>query len=267
MTNQRERPLAILELLAPHAAGLPLHVVADRLGIPRSATHRLLGDLRASGYVRQDEEGGPYRLTARIASLAFTYLSANGITDIAQPVLDRLAEQAGELVRLAVIDGDRLTWVAKAQGARHGLRYDPDPDAGAEVRLSCTANGYAWLGTMEDDAALELVARQGFSAGAEAGPGAPRGVAGLLDSLKETRRRGYAVAHETYEAGTSAMAAAIRRPGSGSVCGTVSIAGPSARLTGARMEALAQVLLGAAEELAAASGASPLFAPALARVA
>ncbi|MFC7737597.1 IclR family transcriptional regulator [Roseomonas sp. GCM10028921] len=265
MTNQRERPLAILELLAPHAAGLPLHAVADRLGIPRSATHRLLGDLRASGYVRQDEEGGPYRLTARIASLAFTYLSANGITDVAQPVLDKLAEQAGELVRLAVIDGDRLTWVAKAQGARHGLRYDPDPDAGAEVKLSCTANGYAWLATMEDEAALELVARQGFATGG--GPGAPRGVAGLLDCMNEARRRGYAVANETYEAGTSAMAAVIRRPGSGTACGTVSIAGPSARLTGARMEALAQALLGAAEELAAASGASPLFAPALARVA
>ncbi|UFN50458.1 IclR family transcriptional regulator [Roseomonas sp. OT10] len=267
MTSTRDRPLAILELLAPHAGGLPLHAIADRLDIPRSATHRLLGDLRASGYVRQDEEGGPYRLTARIASLAFAYLSANGITDIAQPILDALAERAGELVRLAVIDGDRLTWVAKAQGARHGLRYDPDPDAGAEVRLSCTANGHAWLASLTDEAALELVARQGFAPAGQSGPGAPRSIPALLDRLRLARERGFATVQEAYESGTSAMAAAIRRPGTAQPCGTLSVAGPSFRLTEARMQALAPALLEAAAELAASSGASPLFAPALGRVA
>ena len=266
MTGVRERPLAILELLAPHPGGLALHTVADRLDIPRSATHRLLGELRASGYVRQDEEGGPYRLTARIASLAFTYLSANGITDIAQPILDGLAEQAGELARLAVIDGDRLTWVGKAQGARYGLRYDPDPDTGAEVLLSCTANGHAWLSCLEDEAALSLVARQGF-APERCGPGAPATVAALLEALGQTREQGFALVRDAYEAGTSAMAAPIRPPGGGATCGTVSLAGPSARMTEARMRALAPLLLAAAAELGASAGGSPLFAPALRRVA
>lgn len=41
-------------------------------------------------------------------------------------MLDRLAEKTGELVRLSIVDEDRLTWVAKSQGPRQaGLRYDP----------------------------------------------------------------------------------------------------------------------------------------------
>jgi len=84
----------------------------------------------------------------------------SGIVDIAQPLLDRLAATSGELVRLSIVDGDRLTWVARAQGARRGLRYDPD--MGMDATLSCTATGHAWLLTMTDEEALQRVARQGF---------------------------------------------------------------------------------------------------------
>ena len=55
--------------------------------------------------------------------------------DIAQPVIDRLADTTPELVRLAIVDGDRLTLVAKAQGAKSGLRYDPDMG----IRSACRA--------------------------------------------------------------------------------------------------------------------------------
>ena len=54
----------------------------------------------------------------------------------------------------SVVDGDRLTWVAKAQGARSGLRYDPE--MGSEVRLSCSATGFAWLSCMTDKEAVAL---------------------------------------------------------------------------------------------------------------
>ena len=61
---------------------------------------------------------------------------------IVQPVLDRLAQETGELVRLGVIDGERQTWIAKSQGARSGLRYDPD--MGRDAPLFYTASGHAW---------------------------------------------------------------------------------------------------------------------------
>ena len=126
MNGVLERTLGILELLAQHGEGMELAAIADHTGIPRSGVHRLLADLVRLGYVRQARGHGEYLLTTKLVSMGLSYLSNSGIVDIAQPLLNQLAEISGELVRLSVVDGERLTWVARAQGARQGLRYDPD---------------------------------------------------------------------------------------------------------------------------------------------
>lgn len=256
MATIRDRAISILELLVKHPEGLPLIAIADGLDIPRGATHRVLADLKDGGYVRQDRDGDPYRMTAKIVSLGFAFLAGNGITDIAQPILDRLAEKTGELARLAIIDGDDLRWVAKAQGAQRGLRYDPDD--GAEVHLAAAANGHAWLSCLSDDKALELVAKQGLNPEAY-GPGAPRTFQDLLARVGRVRERGYATVVDAYEQGTSAIAAPIRSPSTKEPVATLSVAGPSVRMTEARMLEMAPIILATAQEMAAAAGISPLL--------
>jgi IclR family transcriptional regulator, acetate operon repressor len=160
MSVALDRGLSLLEQLAAHPEGLPLAHLASELDMPLSACHRLLAELQRRGYVRQPRKQGDYLLTTKLVSLGLGYLSSSGIVDIAEPLLERLAQRTGELVRLSVVDGERLTWVAKAQGLRKGLRYDPD--MGQDARLSCTASGHAWLLTMSDEEALTLVMRQGL---------------------------------------------------------------------------------------------------------
>jgi len=62
-----------------------------------------------------------------------------------------------------------------------GLRYDPD--MGMDARLSCTASGHAWLMTLSDERAMELVSRQGFGKPSEYGPNAPTTLKALLGFL------------------------------------------------------------------------------------
>ena len=249
-----DRALGILECLAQNARGLPLQEIARHLDIPKSAAHRILGELARRRYVRQDPATGRYLLTTRLTSLGFRYLADSGVVDIAQPVLDRLAVETGELVRLGIIDGDRQTWVAKAQGARSGLRYDPD--MGMEAPLSCTASGHAWLACLTDDEAIALVVRQGFGLPDEYGPNAPRTIKELQARLKLARERGYSWVVDSSAAGTAAMAAAIRHPATHGIVGVVSVAGPSVRLTEARMHALAPMMLVAVTDLAEACDGS-----------
>jgi DNA-binding IclR family transcriptional regulator len=255
--GQVERVLAVLELLAQHAAGLALFEAADRLGIPRSATHRILTVLAERGYVRQERSHGAYLLTAKVASLGFTYLARAGVTDLAQPILDRLAQESGELVRMAVLDECRLTWVAKAQGSPYGLRYDPE--MGQVARLSCSASGLAWLLTLADEAALAIVAAQGFGPRPEYGPRAPQTEAAFLKLLRQARRRGYSATSQTFAPGMAAMAAPVRHAVSGEVVATLSIAGPHLRLTEPRMARLGPALLTAAEQLGHATVASAVW--------
>ncbi len=255
MSSLLERSFKTLEQLAAHPEGQTVSMVAATLDIPLSAAHRLLSELCRCGYVRQVREQGEYVLTIKLASLGLGFLSASGVVDIAQPLLDQLAEVSGELVRLAVVDGDDLTFVAKAQGARRGLRYDPD--MGLSVRLSCSSAGHAWLSTMTDEAALQLVAKQGFGSPEDYGPKAPTTVSALLDYIHTARTRGFATISEVFSPSMSAMAAPVRSP-SGAI-GVVTIAGPLVRLSESRMEELADALLATAEEIQGASSASGMF--------
>lgn len=254
-----ERTLRILELLSIHAHGMPLFEIAELLHIPRSATHRLLSSLVEQGYVRQERQHGAYQLTAKIASLAFSFLAGSGITDLAQPILDRLARETGELIRLAMIDGRSLVWVAKSQGSPYGLRYDPD--MGQVGRLSCSASGQAWLCCLPEDEAVALVEKQGYGSRKEFGPRAPQTRQALLKLLRQAHKRGYSVALQSYTAWMNASAVPIKHPHSGEVIGTVVMAGPHIRLTEEKIHGLAPILMDAARELALAMMASPTLMP------
>ncbi|RYF42787.1 MAG: IclR family transcriptional regulator [Comamonadaceae bacterium] len=252
-----DRVLRLLETLAAAPEGMPLTALADELELPRSACHRLLAELVRCGYVRQLRAQGDYALTTKLAAVGLGFLGAAGIVDIAQPIIDRTAETSGELVRLALVDGDRLTFVAKAQGARYGLRYDPD--MGIDVRLSCSAGGHAWLMTLSEERATALVAGQGFGEPKSYGPKAPTTFRALMKILEEDRQRGFSMMTEMYAPGMSAMAAPVLGRNKEAIA-VITVAGPLQRLNAHRMLELGGPLIAAAAELALGSTTSPLFA-------
>ncbi|MGV6875012.1 IclR family transcriptional regulator [Pseudochelatococcus sp. B33] len=260
MSSVLEKAFSIVELLVDHPTGLPVSAIASATDQPISGVHRTLQELARLGYVRQVQTQGDYALTIKLPAMGLGFLGRAGITDITQPVLDRLAAESGELIRLSVIDGDQLIWVAVAQGATRGLRYDPGQEQGVVVHLASSSGGKAWLSTMTDEEALARVSAQGLIREAEgAGPNAPRTLTELLEQLAEARARGYATAVDSYIAGMAAMAVPVRYQGKGAVLGCLSIAGPAVRMTAARMAELAPSLQATAVELGEAAAGSHYF--------
>src|SRR5215831_14547969 len=244
-----DRSLSLIEALAGERGGLPLGVLAQRLDLPKSAAHRLLQTLAARGYVYQDPVSQDYALTLKIALLGFRFLDSRHLPDVTQEALDRLARQSGEYCRMAVVEGETLVWVARAQGATLGLRYDPP--MGREVVLHATATGKAWLATLPEQQALRIVCARGFETPEGFGKRALKSVNELRRHLDETRRRGYALAIEEGEPGTVAIAAAFRTHDAPTApaAGTVSIAGPLARLSKVRIVELVPLLKETAGEI------------------
>jgi IclR family acetate operon transcriptional repressor len=146
--------------------------------------------------------------------------------------------------------------VARAQGARQGLRYDPD--MGSDARLSCSSSGWAWLSTLSEDEGLGLVAKQGLGLPEQYGPAAPTSLQAVMQAVRESRDRGYSITTDTYTAGLSAMSAPVRFAGQ-SAFGVLTIAGPTVRFHAQRMHSLGPELTATAAQLAALSGASPFF--------
>lgn len=246
-----ERAFKLLEALAGETEGADLTVLAERLDLPVSATHRLLATLIERGFVVQDPQSGAYGLTLKLSQLAFRNLDLRGLPDAGQIVLDELARTTREYCRLAVVEGESLTWIARAQGATAGLRYEPPMGAG--IVLHATATGKAWLASLPEPEALRIVCARGFNAEGRTGPNALGDVDSLRLHLAETRRRGFALAVEEGEIGTVAMAMTFRAgpDADAPVAGTLSVAGPLPRMHEARRGEIAAALATAAREMAA----------------
>lgn len=249
MPDYVDRCLSLIEALAEAPSNVSLGALAGQLDLPKSATHRLLQSLAQRGYVEQDATSQDYALSLKVALLGFRFLDSHQLPDVAQSALDRLARDAGEYCRIALVDGEGLAWVARAQGATQGLRYDPP--MGRDVVLHATATGKAWLATLPEQEALRIACARGFDTSPGFGARAVKTVDELRRHLDETRKRGYAIAIEEGETGTVAIAAAFRayEGDDAPAAGTVSIAGPQVRLTEARIAELAPLLDRTAREL------------------
>jgi len=253
--SQLSHCLDLFEAMSDASRDHRLTDLAARLKNPKSSVQRLLDHLADEGWVDQDHATGRYRLTLRLALLGQRYMQTAGIAGATQGILDRVARDAGELVRLTVVDQAQLVWIGAAQGAPAGLLYQPS--MGGRIVSFATANGKAWLATLSDEEACAIAIGDGLGRRpanggppANVGPKAIATIDALRAELTTVRARGYAIADEEAEPGVAAIAVAIRDPESGIALGTTSVAGPIVRLPPERRPALAASLAGAAHELA-----------------
>lgn len=250
MASSLVRSLRILEALARAPNGLSIAELAVIVDAPPSGTHRTVNELVEQGYVVQRASHENYCLSLKIPALGLTFLGRCGISDLAQPELDRLAEFSEELVRLSVFDGKSQVWVAVSQGVKSGFKYDPSSEQGARVSL-LSANGTAFLSFIPDTEIINVLSAYNED-------NEPLNLNELGPLLKETRQRGYAIAVNKCTQGMTAIAAPIRDD-RGELIGTVSVAGPTYRIPEERIPALATELLKTAKNLGNLSSGSTLL--------
>ncbi len=248
MSVQLHKAIDILELIEASERPLALGAIAERVAMGKPAAHRLLQVLVARGYVEQDPETQNYLATLRLAIVGFGHLAATGMREVTYPELHRLAAESGELVRLAVVENEELTWIVEAQGARAGLRYDGN--LGRQAVLHATAAGKSWLSTMSDDEAVRLVLKSGFPSREEVGPKAIRTIEELIQALRQCRAAGYATAIEEAALGVNAVAVPVFDPQDPKTAvASIIVVGPSARMTPERMEAIVPLLHASASRI------------------
>ncbi|MGN6769470.1 MAG: IclR family transcriptional regulator [Rhizobiaceae bacterium] len=243
-----DRTIALLELMALAEEPFKLSDAAHRLGIPKSAAHRILTTLIDNDWARQNSESGCYSLTIRMALLGQRQLEHLKANDLRQPILDDLAGQTRELVRLTAARNHELVWIGSARGRRSGLVYEADMSE--RIVPFATANGKAWLASLPREEALRIALEAGLG---RPGVGAVRAITtieALGRELDLTAKRGFGVARAEAEDGVGAIAVAIRVRND--VVGTMSVAAPLARLPEERLEELLPLLRRAADNMAIA---------------
>lgn len=243
------RAFEIIEMLTEAVDGLPLSEIARRLSLNKAIVTKLLHTLESMMLVWRDERMQRYYLTYRISNLGLRHMQTSRLLDQCSAALRQLAEETGELVRLAIVEpgGQRIVWVQSFAGSKRSLRIDPNYTL--EIGLHTHATGKAWLSTMPFQEALKLLLAHGL---APLTPYSKASITEIREELEEVARRGFALSYEENELGVGAVAAPIRAStlgGAPECVGVVSLAAPTNRMSRSDLESCGLLVVGTTNRL------------------
>ncbi|MEU5876013.1 IclR family transcriptional regulator [Spirillospora sp. NPDC047279] len=203
------------------------------LGVAHSTAHRLLAMLAYHGFVRQEPDSRVYVAGPMLVEIGLAAVRNMDIRLHARPLLEELADWAGETVHLVGLEGAMVRYLDAVESAR-SLRVAGR--TGTTLAANCTASGKAILAALP---ATEVAAL--FPSG-RALPGETEhsitDAAELMIELGRVRERGYALNREESEDGVASVAVAVPGP-RGRPVASLAVSAPLSRLPAERAEALA----------------------------
>ncbi|AZI59360.1 IclR family transcriptional regulator [Nakamurella antarctica] len=240
-----DRAITTLEILARDGeAGVG--EVAAILGVHKSTASRLLGALEARGLVEQAGDRGRYTLGFGLLRLAGAIPGQLDLTKQGSAICAELAEQAGETVNLAVLQGSQVVNVHQVHGQS---TITVNNWVGRPTPLHATSSGKALLAELSHRARAALLGPelQAYT------PATLTDLVALQQEIDVGLSNGYAVTIGEYEAGLNAIAAGIRSFG-GAIIGAVSVSGPAYRLGPQELSQVAPAVVAAAAKISERMG-------------
>ncbi|MGH3383105.1 MAG: IclR family transcriptional regulator [Nocardioidaceae bacterium] len=234
-----DRAVTILEILARNGESGVTEIAAE-LGVHKSTAFRLVAALEQRGLVEQAGDRGKYRLGVGILRLAGATTARLDVVQEARPVCRKLAADTGETVNIAVLSENSALYLDQIAGSS---ALQPHNWVGQHIPLHATSNGKVLLsGLHQDELSQVLRSLRSYTETTITSK------AKLRRELEQVRQRGYAVAIDELEVGLTALAAPIHNA-HGDVIASLSVSGPSFRLTPEAVESAVPTLVEAAAEV------------------
>lgn len=232
------RGLEVIRSFSAQSPEQTLSEVATRSGLTRAGARRILLTLQTLGYVHSD--GKLFRLTPRILDLGFAYLSSQPIWNVAEPVMEQLAEQVRESCSVAVLEGHDIVYVMRVH--THKI-MSLNLGVGSRLPTYCTSMGRVLLAGLSD-AEVKLHLSQIDR------PACTRhtvtDMAGLMKRVREVRTQGWCLVDQELEEGLISMAAPVTNR-AGETVAALNISGQANRTSAKVMQ---QTMLPALREAA-----------------
>jgi DNA-binding IclR family transcriptional regulator len=215
------RAAQVFRALEAEPLGLSVAQLADRVGLPRSTVYRIVTALATEGLLASTSSSGRVQLGPEFARLAMA-----GSTELwrpAVPYMQRLADELGETVDCAVMDGSQVRVLHVIPTTRHTLRAIAE--VGQAFAAYSSSKGKALLAEYEPKAAMRMLPAtfEQLTPYTRATP------AELAEDLAQARETGIAYSREESALGVCGAAIAVRMPSG--VLLAISVVVPSQRYT------------------------------------
>ena len=237
-----EKASDLIDFLGQEREPVTLTRVRSALAMPKSSTHRLLGELAGLGIVRRTQDGR-YSLGPRLLYWGEAAAETFDLRAVAEPPMRALRDEIGESVHLYIRDGDARVCIAAVE-ARHELR--PFIQLGRRLPLRVGAAGKVLLAFA--DPSIQQHELRRARADDEQGRASDDGLARQLDQIREDRWA-YSIGEREY--GVAAVASTIS-DSVDRVVAALCISGPTIRLTVERLEEMSDPLRRSASEVSQA---------------
>ncbi|WP_349829043.1 IclR family transcriptional regulator [Brevibacterium litoralis] len=213
-----DRAFLLLERIAVAGGETTISHLAEEVSLPLPTIHRLLRTLVASGYLRQ-LPNKHYSLGPGLVRLGES--AGQQLGAWARPHLAGLVEELGETANMAILDDDRVTYVAQVPSA-HSMRMFTE--VGRRVHAHTSGVGKAILAQLTDRHVEEIVTSAGMPVATEHSIGT---LGTLREELTRIRARGFAVDDNEQEIGVRCFAVPV--PGMPTPT-AISVSGPETRV-------------------------------------
>jgi DNA-binding IclR family transcriptional regulator len=220
-----ENALDLLETLTEEIPVATLPHLAEKLGISRNKTFRLLATLENRGLVEREEMSGSYHLGLSTLELAQRFLKSASLIRHAHPVMEGLARKHDEAVYMTVLQGEEVLFLDMVDCNR---QVKAAPLVGKRFPFFTNAAGKA-MKALESRDLLEKFSKR------RRNKGVYPDLASLEKELNAIRERGVAIDSGGLGEGIISVAVAVRDY-AGKIVGALTMLGPSFRMLADRLE-------------------------------
>jgi len=237
----------ILDCFTSNVRELSVSEIARQTSMPKSTAHRIIDSMKACGFLEQDATRERYRLGMKLFEYGSVVLSNMELNRVAGPFVEALTKRAGESGHVCVFNGSHMLLVRRA-ASRASLAQNTLTTM-EESACYATGVGKAAL-AYQSEAIIARIINAGlvpFTANTITDPRR------LHDELALVRERGYAIDNCEHESDRCCVAAPIRNS-NGRVFASISLSGPSRRLSMERLTALAPLVQDHAASISAQLG-------------
>jgi len=203
-----ERGLAVIRCLGDNT-DQTLADVAKHTGMTRAAARRFLLTLEALGYVGRS--GNDFRLLPKTLELGYSYLASQSLAQVAQPHLQRLANDLGESCSVLVLDRRSIIYVARVTVNR---LVGANLSVGSTLPAYCTSAGRLLLAALPEAALRAYLKEGGFE---KLTPKTLVDPAALRKEVDRARRQGWYLINEELEHGARALSVPLLDAAGGTI--------------------------------------------------
>lgn len=241
------RSFKIVDTIAEAEEEVGTQQISRTLGLHISTVFRFLQTLAQSGVVEQNAGTGKYRLGLKPLAWGMQVLRQMDLRRDALPFLRELNEKTREMVHMTVYDRDAAIYIEKIESPTPLRVYS---EVGKAAPLHCTGVGKVLMAALSEKELAELLRRyplKRFTSSTITQVGA------LKRELSRIRAEGFALDNEEHEPHIRCVAAPIRNH-IGKVVASISTAGPTTRITPARLPELIETVKEAAQKISTRLG-------------